>query len=92
MYDLSPTDSPAPGPPSVKTERNITRARAHSVWIGPVHIEWKLWTGRLYLWPRWQRMTTEFWNEGPVLWTRCYWLTAGVSWYRLLPERRQVKR
>lgn len=76
------------GAPSPKTERNVRRARAHSAWAGPVHLEWKFWTGAFRVIPKWQLMTTEFWNEGPVRWFRCYWLTMGVSIYRLIPERR----
>jgi|LNFM01.1.fsa_nt_gb hypothetical protein len=76
------------GPPSEKTEQNIRRARSHSVWIGPVHIEYKLWTGGFRLWPAWDVMTTEFWNEGPVRWWRGYWLCFGLSIYRLLEDRR----
>lgn len=78
------------GPPSEKTERNINAARAHSLWMGPVHIEWKLWTGGFRFVPAWSWMDTEFWNEGPVRWFRGYWLTCGVSIYRALPERRVI--
>lgn len=80
------------GPPTEKTERNIRSARSRSLWIGPVHLEWKFWTGTFLLLPKWQTMTTEFWNEGPVQWFRCYWLTLGMSIYKRLPELRQKPR
>lgn len=76
------------GKPSPKTEKNIKQARARSLWCGPVHVEWKFYTGNFLFRPRWDTMTTEFWNEGPVRWFRAYWLTMGLSIYRLLPERR----
>lgn len=80
------------GFPSKKTEKNIRRAHSHSLWRGPFHIEFKLWTWLFLPFPKWEIMTTEFWNEGPVRWFRCYWLTCGLSIYRLLPERRHEKR
>jgi hypothetical protein len=45
---------------------------------------------RAWFWffPHWQAFTMEFWNEGPVQWWRCYWLTFGVSATHRLPERR----
>lgn len=78
------------GPPSEKTEKNIQNAKAWGVWAGPAHVEWKFFTGNFLLFPKWQTMTTEFWNEGPVRWFRAYWLTMGLSIYRLLPERRAL--
>lgn len=80
------------GPPSEKTERNIRKARCRSLWVGPVHLEWKLWTGSFLFFPKWQSMTTEFWNEGPVRWFRFYWLTFGLSMYKPLPELRHKPR
>ena len=85
-------DSPGTvGPPSEKTERNIRRARAFSLWAGPAHVEWKFWTGNFKAVPRWEAMNTEFWNEGPVRWLRVYWLTGGLSIYWALPERRTLE-
>lgn len=76
------------GPPSEKTERNIRRARSHSLWVGPYHLEWKAWTGGFRFLPAWSKHDTEFWNEGPVRWFRLYWLTGGLSIYWAFPERR----
>ena len=81
-------DTNTVGPPTEKTLRNVKQARSHSLWVGPVHIEYKFWTGFFKFIPKWQTMTTEFWNEGPVRWFRCYWLTFGLSIYKLLPEQR----
>lgn len=78
------------GPPSEKTERNLRRARCHGGWVGPYHVEWKLRTGQWYWRPRSQVTRTEFWNEGPVQWFRCYWFSVGLSIYRLIPERRNL--
>lgn len=82
------SDQGTVGPPTEKTLANIARAKAYSVWCGPVHVEWKLWTDRFRVIPRWDTIDTELWNEGPVRWTRAYWLSVGVSMYRALPERR----
>jgi len=79
------------GPPSEKTERNIRRARAYSLWAGPLHVEWKFWTGQFRFVPHWEAMDTEFWNEGPIHWVRAYWLTVGMSMYWALPERRTLE-
>ena len=76
------------GPMSETTRKNIQRAKAHGGWWGPWHVEWKFWTGNFLFKPRYQWMMTEFFNEGPVSWHRVYWLTVGVSWYKMLPERR----
>ena len=65
--------------PSEKTIRNMKDARAHSLWIGRYHVEYKLWTGFLVLWPKWIHTRTPFFNEGFVHWDRYYWLTVGVS-------------
>lgn len=71
-------------PATEKTLDNIRRAKAFSAWAGPWHIEWKLRTGNFLFIPRFQSMETEFFNEGPVIWRRFYWLTFGLSWYRLI--------
>lgn len=88
---MYPEENHSVGPPTEKTVQNVKRARAHSLWAGPVHIEWKFLTGNFFLVPRWQRMTTEFFNEGPVRWFRGYWLTGGLSVYRLIGERRNLR-
>lgn len=80
------------GEASETTKRNVKKAKAYSFWAGPLHIEWKLRTGHFRFLPAWETMTTEFWNEGPVRWTRFYWLTVGVSCYRLITERRHTAR
>jgi hypothetical protein len=67
------------GPENEKTDRNIQRAKAHSLWIGSTHIEWKLWTGICVFRPIRIRVKTWFFNEGYVHWDRLYWLTFGVS-------------
>lgn len=74
---------------STKTLANIRRAKAFSVWAGPLHIEWKFWTGQFRLLPAWSLMDTTFFNEGPVRWWRGYWLCLGLSVYKALPERRE---
>jgi hypothetical protein len=85
-------DTPDPrntvGAMSEQTKRNIRRARAWSVWAGPLHIEWKVWTGQFRLVPAWSLTDTEFFNEGPIRWWRGYWLCLGLSVYKALPERR----
>lgn len=73
---------------SEQTKKNIRAARSHSMWAGPWHIEYKFRTGVFLLLPKWERMTTEFWQEGPVDWFRAYWLTFGFSAYRTFPDRR----
>lgn len=78
------------GPPTEKTLGNIARAKAHSLWCGPVHIEWKAWTGQFRVIPRWDVLQTEFFNEGPVKWVRGYWLTIGVSAYWSIEDRREA--
>lgn len=84
-----PSNNGSVGPMSEKTRQNIKRAKAWGQWVGPWHIEGKLWTGNLLFKPRYQWMLTEFFNEGPVSWHRWYWLTLGLSWYKVLPERRK---
>lgn len=42
-----------------------------------------------FFWPSTKSLDMEFWNEGPVRWWRCYWLTFGISSTRMLPERRR---
>lgn len=81
-------DTNSVGPPSKKTERNIAAAKARSLWLGSVHLEWTLRTGQFRFLPAWSVMSTELWNEGPVRWFRGYWLTGGISVYWALPERR----
>ena len=76
------------GPPTETTLKNIRRARAHSVVVGPYHFEWKFWTGNFLLVPFWRSETVEFFNEGPVQWGRFYWLVFGASVSKRLPERR----
>jgi len=67
------------GPETEKTDRNIQRARAHSLWWGTTHIEWKFWTGICTFRPLRISVNTDFFNEGPVRWSRLYWLTFAVS-------------
>lgn len=86
--DFSGVGATGVGPMSPKTQKNIRQARARSFWIGPRHVEYKFWTGFFKVVPRWEVRTLEFFNEGPVRWFRCYWLTFGLSIYKLLPERR----
>ena len=72
-----------PGPSTEKTDRNIAQARSHRLRLGRYHVEWKAYTGQFHLRPRWHTANVDFFNEGPVRWTRCYWLTCGLSIYRL---------
>lgn len=78
-------------PPTEKTDANIKRATAHSLWIGARHIEWKLWTGIFTVRPIRSEVSTWFFNEGFVRWVRIYWLTFGVSITRPLTQAEEER-
>ena len=65
--------------PSDKTIQNMREARAHSLWFGKYHVEYKLRTGLFFVWPKYFATRTDFFNEGRVHWVRCYWCTVGIS-------------
>ena len=78
--------------PHDQTDTNIRRARTSRAWVGPYLVEWKLWTGNFFLRPRYQAVTTEFFDEGPVRWCRFYWMSVGVSISRNFKDRRGPER
>lgn len=67
------------GPPSPRSEKNFRSARSHRLDVGGITYEWKFWTGRFVLVPRYESVVTELMFEGVCRWTRIHWLTFGCS-------------
>lgn len=99
------SNSSTVGPPSEKTERNIREAKAREIWLGPWHVEFRLWAGlfldtanpddprvkRWLFFPRCSSLDTEVWNGEftRVRWVTVHWLTVALSAMRRMPERRE---
>lgn len=88
---MIPDPNQTVGPPSEKTERNIRRARAHRFRVKSTVVEWKARTGQWFWVPVTFSQHTELWNEGPVWWSRFYWLSFGLSMITPMDERRRYR-